>query len=120
MEDVLNEGLEFTSSSIVHALESASVPGTVLLQTAASVLDLHRALYPVVFGAELRSSLQGPIRFSNNYLYLSQEIERLETTSPVAKERLAECRHRLKVLSETWLDDAIVSAPFFSLHELSD
>lgn len=109
VENVLNEGIQFSSSRIIPTSEGDLSPGTLLLQSAPSVLDLYRALYPVVFGSQLQSSMQAPIRFSNNCLYLSQEVEKLENRSTLVKDRLSECRHRLRVLSDSWLDDAIVS-----------
>lgn len=107
VEDVLTEGTEFSSSP--PSSSGSSAPGAILLQSAPSVLDLYRALYPVVFNVQLMSKLDWPIRFSNNCLYLSSELEWLETRSSVAEERLTECKHRFKVLSDSLLDDAVVS-----------
>ncbi|KAJ7577020.1 hypothetical protein C8J56DRAFT_378047 [Mycena floridula] len=107
VEDVLNEGIEFSTSKIFPQSGSNSPPGTLLLQSAPAVLDIYRALFPVVFGVQLSSSLKAPIRFSNNCLYLSSQLERLEAKSSISRERLVECRNRLRVLSDSWLYDAI-------------
>jgi centromere/kinetochore protein ZW10 len=53
------------------------------------------------------------MQFSNDCLYLSGEIARMENAAgsgslaPV-KDRLAECRQRLKVLGESWFEDTVV------------
>ncbi|KAJ7813634.1 hypothetical protein B0H13DRAFT_1925320 [Mycena leptocephala] len=79
---------------------------------AASILDLYRALYPVKFAGSLKTAPDAPMQFSNDCLYLSGEIARMENAAgsgslaPV-KDRLAECRQRLKVLGESWFEDTV-------------
>ncbi|KAJ7504302.1 hypothetical protein B0H11DRAFT_1981579 [Mycena galericulata] len=112
VEDVLAEGQKFAASKIFPPLETSSPPGTVLLQSAASILDLYRALYPVKFAGRLNSVPEAPMQFSNDCLYLSGELARLESVAhgnaltPV-KDRLAECRNRLKVLGDSWFEDTV-------------
>ncbi|KAJ7917487.1 hypothetical protein B0H13DRAFT_2231393 [Mycena leptocephala] len=112
VEDVLSEGQKFAASKIFPPIETSSPPGTVLLQSAASILDLYRALYPVKFAGSLKTAPDAPMQFSNDCLYLSGEIARMENAAgsgslaPV-KDRLAECRQRLKVLGESWFEDTV-------------
>ncbi|KAJ7281438.1 hypothetical protein C8J57DRAFT_1433387 [Mycena rebaudengoi] len=112
VEDILGEGKKFASSKIFPPLETSSPPGTVLLQSAASILDLYRALYPVKFAGRLKSSPDAPMQFSNDCLYLSGEIARVEShahgndLAPV-KDRLGDCKHRLKVLGDSWFEDTV-------------
>ncbi|KAJ7130610.1 hypothetical protein C8R44DRAFT_613672 [Mycena epipterygia] len=112
LEDVLTEGQKFAASKMLPAIETSSPPGTVLLQSAASILDLYRALYPVKFSWKLKSVPEVPMQFSNDCLYLSGEIARVEAAAhggalaPV-KDRLAECRHQFKVLGDSWFEDTV-------------
>lgn len=112
VEEVLNEGKQFASSKLFTSTDSSSAPGTILSQSAPSMLDLYRALYPVKFNKSLESP-EGGMRFSNDCLYLSGEIDRVESKCvggglPLVNERLSECKHRLKVLGDSWFDDTIV------------
>lgn len=114
VESILDEGKQFGASKLVPASATSSVPGTVILQSAASVLDLYRGLYPVKFSKDLKSP-ERRMRFSNDLLYLSGEVERIEGSSggsslKVVKDRLVECRHCLKVLSSSVFDEAVVSS----------
>ncbi len=45
--------------------------------------------------------------FSNDCLYLSQELERIDAGA--VKDRMQESQHRLEILGNSWLDDTIVS-----------
>ncbi|KAJ7623164.1 hypothetical protein FB45DRAFT_752778 [Roridomyces roridus] len=112
VESVLSEGARFATSKILPPSETSLPPGTVLLQSAASTLDLYRALHPVKFADRLKSIPEAPMQFSNDCLYLSAELLRVENTvhadtlGPV-KDRLEECRTRLKVLGDSWFNDTI-------------
>ncbi|KAJ7224168.1 hypothetical protein GGX14DRAFT_648787 [Mycena pura] len=111
VEDVLAEGQKFAASKIFPAVETGSPPGTVLLQSASSIPDLYRALYPVKSASRLVTIPDAPMQFSNDCLYLSGEIARMEMAlkhgaAPV-KERLVECQHRLKVTGESWFEDTV-------------
>ncbi|KAF8216598.1 hypothetical protein K438DRAFT_1797518 [Mycena galopus ATCC 62051] len=106
VEDVLAEGQKFAASKIFPPIETSSPPGTVLLQSAASILDLYRALYPI----KLTSKLDAPIQFSNDCLFLSKEIVRIEgATTDLApvKARLVECHTRLKIMGDSWFEDTV-------------
>ncbi|KAJ3826774.1 hypothetical protein F5880DRAFT_1542189 [Lentinula raphanica] len=113
VRETLKEGHDFCGSRLLSAPESSSPSGTILFQTAASILDLYRALYPVVFSGILRS-IEGPVRFSNNCLYLSTQVEAIgkelhgsNTQTQSVKGRLDECGQAFKLLSESWYGDAI-------------
>lgn len=104
IEDVLNEGIHLTAS---HVFQAGVSSGNLLLHAAPSILDLYRALYPVVFRNVLKASPDAPIRFSNNCIYLSGQVEKL--VCPAVHERLGEEQRRLKILGESWFEDTIVS-----------
>ncbi|KAF7356519.1 Dsl1-C domain-containing protein [Mycena venus] len=113
VEDVLAEGQKFAASKILPPIETSSSPGTVLLQSAASILDLYRALYPVKFAGRLKTAPEAPMLFSNDCLYLSGEIARMEAAAasqgslaPV-RDRLVECRTRLKIVGDSWFEDTV-------------
>ncbi|KAJ6515056.1 hypothetical protein C8R47DRAFT_1206403 [Mycena vitilis] len=112
VEDVLAEGQKFAASKIFPPIETSSPPGTVLLQSAASIVDLYRALYPVKFAGRLKGAPDAAMQFSNDCLYLSGEIGRMESAAvkgglaPV-KDRLGECRQRLKILGDSWFEDTV-------------
>ncbi|KAJ3929915.1 MAG: hypothetical protein NXY57DRAFT_922396 [Lentinula lateritia] len=112
VQETLREGREVGDSKLLSpAHESSSAPGSILYQTAVSILDLYRALYPVVFSGILQS-LEGPMRFSNNTLYLSTEIDIIVkelhgSNVQTVKERFSECGRAFKLLSESWYGDAI-------------
>ncbi|KAK0489171.1 Centromere/kinetochore Zw10-domain-containing protein [Armillaria novae-zelandiae] len=103
VENVLNEGVELAASNIFPPSKSSI--GNLLLQTAPSVVDLYKALYPVVFSRELKTTLDAPARFSNDCLYLSQELERIDAGA--VQDRMQESQHRLEILGNSWLDDTI-------------
>lgn len=114
VEEVLAEGEEFCSSKLIPHSESTLPPGSLLLQSAASILDLFRALYPIKFGSTMSSTLEGPMQFSNDCLYLADEVDRLEHNvlnaglgEPV-NVRLLECKQRLKILGDSWFYDSVV------------
>ncbi|KAF7308440.1 Dsl1-C domain-containing protein [Mycena chlorophos] len=112
VEEVLAEGKQFAASKVVpaSASNSSAEPGTVMLQSAVSVVDLYRALYPVQFAGRLKTAADAPMQLSNDCLYLSEEMGRVERAfvGPLAvKERLGECRERLRVWGESWFQDTI-------------
>ncbi|KAF8916015.1 Centromere/kinetochore Zw10-domain-containing protein [Mucidula mucida] len=104
IENVLNEGTHLAESRIFSTSVS---PGTLILLTAPSILDLYRAMTPAVFGKELQTSLNAPMMFSNNCLYLSSALDKIEPGA--AKERLRDAQRRLKVLGDSWYSDTVVS-----------
>lgn len=118
VEDVLHEGRQFTASKLFSHSESSSAPGTIILQSAPAVLDLHMALYPVKFTKDLEAPDRG-MRFSNDCLFLSSQIERMESrvassTLDAVRDRLSECKHHYKVWGDSWYYDVIVSLSSYS------
>ncbi|PFH51800.1 hypothetical protein AMATHDRAFT_46783 [Amanita thiersii Skay4041] len=110
VEDVLQEGRHLSMSNIFTPQMDGYHLGITILQTAPSVLDLFRALYPVKYASELASPEKGMV-FSNDCLYLSGQVEQL-TKSPAHEavtvlNKLEESKHHLKILGESWYDDII-------------
>jgi centromere/kinetochore protein ZW10 len=114
VEAILHEGEELSRSKLFSSLPTPSVsPGTLILQTAPSLLDLFRLLYPVTFAAELSNSSERRLRFSNDCLYLSGQIHRISrlvTVDQGAKNKLHECQDKLEVFGQSWFEHTIVSA----------
>lgn len=115
VEDALSEAREFASSNLFPTPSSSSSapPGTLISQSALSILDLYRALYPVIFGSHFTLSSELAMRFSNDCLYLSEEATRISEAAGnldgIPLEKLHLCRDNLKVLGESWYMDTIVS-----------
>ena len=111
VENVLEEGKEFATSKIIASnSSSSSSPGFLILQSAISVLDLFRALYPVHFGSILTAP-ERAMRFSNDCIYISGEVSKLIKRTqafPDMSQKLVECKESLQVLGESWFEDAIV------------
>jgi len=111
VEDVINEGKQFAASSLFSTSQGSSPPGTILFQSASSILELYQALYPVKFRKEVESP-ERSMQYSNDCFYLSERIRQLEkeaTGQPLLMERLNECSRHLKVISDSWFYDTIVS-----------
>lgn len=108
VENILVESQEFASS---HLFPSVASPGGTILQCAVSVLDLYRALYPVTFGSYLVLSTELAMRFSNDCIYLSDEVARIEVEKGQGTivERLETPKDNLRVLGQSWFEDSIVS-----------
>ncbi|RXW23875.1 hypothetical protein EST38_g1968 [Candolleomyces aberdarensis] len=115
VEDVVAESKQFaasnlfTKSSKSPTSTSTSTPGSTLIQCSSSVLDLYQALCPVRFEKEL-STIGGGLQFSNDCLYLSDSVDKIEREAshhPQLKERLGECRNDLKILGDSWFEDAV-------------
>jgi centromere/kinetochore protein ZW10 len=105
VESVMLESSQFSKSPLLAAYfpapnsasptssASAATPGSVILNTVPSILDLFRALYPMTFQLELGSgngsqksagksaptegSTKKAVQFSNDCLYLEQRIQEL-------------------------------------------
>lgn len=116
VETVIDESKLFYASNLFPPSKSSgSEPGSVLVQSASSIVELYQALYPVKFSKELESPDQGML-FSNSCLYMTGSIQRLEDTiygQPALKERLTECRQRLQLMGESWFDETIVRFTVF-------
>jgi centromere/kinetochore protein ZW10 len=124
VEDVVAESKQFAASNLFikssksPTITSTSAPGSTLIQCSSSVLDLYQALYPVRFEKEL-SKIEGGLQFSNDCLYLSDSVDKIEREAshhPQLKERLGECRNDLKILGDSWFEDAVVS--LLALHRV--
>ena len=110
VEDALHEGKALASSGI-FSKSSVSTPGTLITQSGALVLDLYRALHPVVAASRL-SQPAGRMQFSNDCFHLSEEVDRIlkhEQGLSSIQEKLEECKDDLKVLANSWFYRGIVS-----------
>ncbi|KAF8448945.1 hypothetical protein L210DRAFT_3388459 [Boletus edulis BED1] len=105
VEDALHEGKALASSGIFSKFTfPTSTPGTLIMQSGALVLDLYRALYPVMAASRM-SKPAGRMQFSNDCSYLSEEMGRMlkrEQGLSDVRERLEECKDDLKVLADSW------------------
>ncbi|KAH6915936.1 hypothetical protein BKA70DRAFT_1368249 [Coprinopsis sp. MPI-PUGE-AT-0042] len=109
VEDAVAEGKQFAASNLFSKLATGSIPGATLFQTASSVIDLFQALYPVQHESPLEA-VQGALQYANDCSYLSGALGDLEEevgNQATVKERLAECKDHLNILSRSWFQDAI-------------
>ncbi|KAI0794459.1 hypothetical protein C8Q74DRAFT_1195156 [Fomes fomentarius] len=106
VEDVLREGAELVSSGIL-----GGSPGNVIIQAAPMALELFRALVPVTNAALLKQSPKEAMRFSNDCLYVENELRRilagLSEPKVGARDKLEDGLERLRVLADSWFEDAI-------------
>ncbi|KIJ65573.1 hypothetical protein HYDPIDRAFT_152514 [Hydnomerulius pinastri MD-312] len=103
VENALHEGKAFASSGIFPPT-STPLPGTLIMQSGALVLDLYRALYPVVAASQLARPADH-MQLSNDLYYLAEEIKRVTTHQCgelIIKDKLEECKEDLRVLAESW------------------
>ena len=112
VEDALHEGKELASSGIFpYSPTSTTIPGTLIMQSGALILDLYRAVYPIVAAARL--ARPGDVmKFANDCFWLAGEVGRLVTYERgvlVVKDKLEECKVVLQVLADSWYQDGIVS-----------
>lgn len=111
VEDVLQEAGELSHSKLFASFPAPPTPpGTLIFQTAPSVLDLFRALYPVSSSSDLSKSM----KFSNDCLWLSDEVRGMFDTvhftrESGVKEKLNEAREKLEVFGRSWFEQTIVS-----------
>jgi protein transport protein DSL1/ZW10 len=101
--DVLREGEELSSSGIISAQSGKNAPGRILLYAAPAILDMYRALWPSNIGQSLESSPSKSIQFSNDCLYLGQQIQELAAKHPDTTSLFAECSLRFLTLSDRLL-----------------
>ncbi len=125
VETVIDESKLFYASNLFADKDLVPAPGSILSQSASSILDLYQAVYPITHAKELEQPDKGML-FSNSCLYMTSAIQRIEDTlygQSIVKDRLAECRHHLEVLGDSWFDKTIVRKVFSSgtssLHPLS-
>ncbi|KAG1770673.1 hypothetical protein EDD22DRAFT_977060 [Suillus occidentalis] len=118
VEDALHEGQKLSSSGIFSTSStSITTPGTLIMQSGALVLDLYRAVYPIVAAARLVRP-GDVMKFSNNCCWLAEEVGRLVTNERgvlVVKDKLEECKSALQVLADSWYQDGIVSSRLFTI-----
>ena len=111
VETVIDESKLFYASNLFPASkDTVPAPGTILLQSASSILDLYQALYPVKFAKDLELPERAML-FSNSCLYMANAVQQIEDTlygQPILKDRLSECRHHLQLLGESWFNETIV------------
>jgi centromere/kinetochore protein ZW10 len=111
VETVIDESKLFYASNLFPASKDmVPAPGSILSQSASSILDLYQALYPVKFAKDLELPEQAML-FSNSCLYMANSVQQIEDTlygQPVLKDRLSECRHHLQLLGESWFNETIV------------
>lgn len=121
VETVIDESKLFYASNLFDNKDVAPPLGTILSQSASSILDLYQAIYPIKHAKTLEEP-SNAFLLSNSYLYMTRAIQRIEDTlygQSILKERLAECRHNLQVSSTSWFDETVVSAQLsFALHYL--
>ncbi|THH27514.1 hypothetical protein EUX98_g6676 [Antrodiella citrinella] len=111
IEDVLREAEELSSAALLSS-SSGSPVGTVIGQSAAMILDLYRGLHPVTFANQLAKMPKRSMCFSNDCLWVWEEVGRVLThsqsaVSATSKTKLIEGQERLKILSDSWYEDAI-------------
>ena len=122
VETVIDESKLFYASNLFPASKDTDpAPGTILSQSASSILDLYQALYPVKFAKDLELP-EHAMLFSNSCLYMANAVQQIEDTlygQPILKDRLSECRHHLELLGESWFNETIVWMFFFTyiLHD---
>lgn len=118
VEAVIDESKLFYASNLFPASkDTVPAPGTILSQSASSILDLYQALYPVKFAKDLQLPERGML-FSNSCLYMANAVQQIEDTiygQSILKDRLSECRHHLQLLSESWFNETIVDMIIFRL-----
>lgn len=126
VENIIDECKQFQASSLfpfdpTSPSAKSSQAGSILALTPASLVDLYISIYPVKFNEELTQSVQKGMLFSNSCLYLAHEIGETRMSLArsggfeVLKDRLEESSKNLSILSESWYEQVIVSAPL-SLH----
>ncbi|KAH7921288.1 hypothetical protein BV22DRAFT_1072517, partial [Leucogyrophana mollusca] len=105
VEDALHEGKALASSGIFgYSPTSATLPGTLIMQSAGLILDMYRALAPI------RSGNGNCMQFSNNCFYLAEEVNRVATYERgvlAVKDKLEECRDGLKLFADSLFQDGI-------------
>ena len=111
VETVIDESKLFYASNLFPASkDTVPATGTILSQSASSILDLYQALYPVKFAIDLKLPERAML-FSNSCLYMATAVQQIEDTiygQPILKDRLSECRNHLQLLGDSWFNETIV------------
>lgn len=123
IEVILREGEALVASGLFASLQPAAWPtGFFILQAAPLAMDVFRAVYPVTFSAVLQHSPKQAMRFSNDCLHLSTEVQQvrqyLKGPTNSVSEKLQECCERLKLLGESWYSDTTVRHSAFVIASL--
>lgn len=128
-QSILSEGHLFSISDLFNGdalsglfcSEDRQKRGAVLGQSAPSMLDLWRALYPVRFKKELDAGRDRGMVFANDCAYLGSCAKRLFKEGgkgdEFEREKLMEAAERLTILGDSWFEDTVVS--LCSFHYLS-
>ncbi|QRW17047.1 centromere/kinetochore protein zw10 [Rhizoctonia solani] len=111
-EDALKEGKELVLSN-VFPRDTTPIPGALVLGCIPSFFDLFRALVPVAHGGPMAASAGIAMRFSNDCLYMSEEINRIIAGVPPGavgegvRPKLQEVKEKLKVFGESWFEEVL-------------
>ncbi|KAJ1306749.1 hypothetical protein OPQ81_007735 [Rhizoctonia solani] len=111
-ENALREGKELVLSNVFPP-STTPTPGTLILGCIPSFFDLFRALVPVAHGGPMAASAGIAMRFSNDCLYMSEEISRIIAGVPAGavgegvRPKLQEVRDKLKVFSGSWFEEVL-------------
>jgi hypothetical protein len=112
---IIDEGKELSASGLFPSTsESKAAPGARLLQAALVPLELFRALYPVTFQSEIASCPERAMRFSNDCIYLSNELEKIRKQNADLTgmgDKFLECQVALKVWGDSCSKECVVSVP---------
>ncbi|CCO28411.1 Centromere/kinetochore protein zw10 homolog [Rhizoctonia solani AG-1 IB] len=111
-EDALKEGKELALSN-VFPRGTGTIPGALVLGCIPSFFDLFRALVPVAHGGPMAASAGISMRFSNDCLYMSEEIGSIVAGVPAGtvgenvRPKLQEVQEKLKVFGESWFEEVL-------------
>ncbi|CUA78197.1 Sorting nexin-41 [Cryptococcus neoformans var, neoformans B-3501A] [Rhizoctonia solani] len=111
-EEALNEGKELVFSNVFPP-GTTPTPGTLILGCIPSFFDLFRALVPVAHGGPMAASAGIAMRFSNDCLYMSEEIGKIIAGVPTGavgdgvRPKLQESQEKLKIFSESWFEEVL-------------
>ncbi|KAL5492372.1 YTM1_3 [Sanghuangporus weigelae] len=122
ISNILSEGKALSKSSVFSDFplappDSTSNASTLVLQTAPAALDLYRAVYPVVFATDLSWPARA-LRFSNDCLYMHEEVTKLVElefqngavlagSAASVHEQMNEALEGLHALGAWWFDEGI-------------
>ncbi|CCA66727.1 hypothetical protein PIIN_00408 [Serendipita indica DSM 11827] len=114
---ILSEGISLLHTRLFAEQGFTSTRASLLMPSTPSVVDLFRALYPVLHSEESQSSLASRLRYSNDCQYLADSCKTLQdvyetncSTQPdytTTHSRFEETRGRLEVLATNLREDAI-------------
>lgn len=128
IDNILLEGDELAHSTVFDdflaklalsssVFDTATNSGNLIKSTALSVLELHRALYPVFHEKQLDSSLARSMLFANDCNYLNQEVlKRISngrTLDTELKQGLQEVSEEFLYLAEEWTQTTVVCRHIF-------